>query len=46
MVPYTKPQRRKKEGSERLRGERDENKFIGFVIKFILPIGHNCLSLT
>ena len=28
MVAYTKPQQRKKEGSERLRGERDQIKFI------------------
>ena len=27
MVPYTKPQQRKKEESERLRGERDPIKF-------------------
>ena len=28
MVAYTKPQQRKKEEGERLRGERDEIKFI------------------
>ena len=28
MVAYTKPQQRKKEESERLRGERDQIKFI------------------
>ena len=28
MVAYTKPQRRKKEESEQLRGERDQIKFI------------------
>ena len=28
MVAYTKPQQRKKEESERLRGERDKIKFI------------------
>ena len=28
MVAYTKPQQRKKEESERLRGERDQTKFI------------------
>ena len=28
MVAYTKPQQRKKEDSERLRGERDQIKFI------------------
>ena len=28
MVTYTKPQQRKKEESERLRGERDQFKFI------------------
>ena len=28
MVAYTKPQQRKKKESERLRGERDEIKFI------------------
>ena len=28
MVAYTKPQQRKKEGSERLRGERDQINFI------------------
>ena len=28
MVAYTKPQQRKKEESERLRGETDQNKFI------------------
>ena len=30
MVAYTKPQQRKKEESERLRGERDKIKFIRF----------------
>ena len=29
MVAYTKPQQWKKEESERLRGERDQIKFIG-----------------
>ena len=29
MVAYTKPQLRKKEESEKLRGERDEIRFIG-----------------
>ena len=28
MVAYTRPQQRKKEGSERLRGDRDQIKFI------------------
>ena len=28
MVAYAKPQQRKKEGSERLRGQRDKMKFI------------------
>ena len=28
MVAYTKPQQRKKEESERLRGQRDQTKFI------------------
>ena len=28
MVVYTKPQQRKKEESERIRGERDQIKFI------------------
>ena len=28
MVAYTKPQQRKKEASKRLRGERDQIKFI------------------
>ena len=28
MVTYTKPRKRKKEGSERLRGEGDQIKFI------------------
>ena len=28
MVAFTKPQRRKKEESEKLRGERDQMKFI------------------
>ena len=30
MVGYTKPQQRKKEESERLRGEGDQIKFIDF----------------
>ena len=30
MVVYAKPQQRKKEESEKLRGERDQVKFIGF----------------
>ena len=29
MVAYTKPQQREKEESEKLRGERDQIKFIG-----------------
>ena len=29
MVAYAKPQQRNKEESERLRGERDQVKFIG-----------------
>ena len=29
MVAYTKPQKKKKEESEKLRGERDKIKFIG-----------------
>ena len=29
MVVYTKPQQRKKEENEQLRGERDQIKFIG-----------------
>ena len=32
-VAYTKPQQRKKEGSERLRGERDQIKFIDLGFK-------------
>ena len=31
MVAYTMPQQRKIEGSERLRGERDQIKFIEFL---------------
>ena len=40
MVAYTKPQQRKKEESERVRGERDQIKFIdlrferGYVVGF------------
>ena len=34
MVAYTNPQQRKKEESERLRGERDQIKFID-LIKFV-----------
>ena len=30
MVAYTKPQQRKNEESKRLRGERDQIKFIDF----------------
>ena len=30
MAAYSKPQQRKKENSERLRGEGDQIKFIGF----------------
>ena len=30
MVAYTKPQKRKTEESETLRGERDQSKFIDF----------------
>ena len=30
MVAYTKPRQRKKEESERLRGEKDQIKFIDF----------------
>ena len=29
MVPYTEPRQRKKEESKKLRGERDQVKFIG-----------------
>ena len=32
MVAYTKPQQRKKEDSERLRGERDQFKFIDLIL--------------
>ena len=31
MVAYTKPQQRKKEEGEKLRGERDQIKFIFFL---------------
>ena len=33
MVAYTKPQQRKKEESERIRGERDQMKFIDLRFK-------------
>ena len=33
MVAYTKPQQRKKDDCERLRGERDEIKFIDLRFK-------------
>ena len=33
MVTYTKPQQRKREESERLRGERDQIKFIGLIFE-------------
>ena len=33
MVAYTKPQQRKKEGSEHLRGEREKIKFIDLKIQ-------------
>ena len=33
MVAYTKPQQRKKEESERIRGERDKIKFIDLRFK-------------
>ena len=33
MVAYTKPQQRKKEESKRLRGERDQIKFIDFIFE-------------
>ena len=33
MVAYTKPQQRKKEESERVRGERDQIKFIDLRFK-------------
>ena len=33
MVAYTKPQQRKKDESERLRGERDQIKFIDRIIE-------------
>ena len=33
MVAYTKPQQRKKEESERIRGERDQIKFIDLGFK-------------
>ena len=39
MVAYTKPQQRKKEESKRLRGERDQIKFIDLEferLKFVL----------
>ena len=32
MVPYTKPQHRKKKESEQLRGERDKIKFINELV--------------
>ena len=50
MVAYTKPQQRKKEESERLRGERDQIKFIdlGFerwqVVRFRKARGRQLLS--
>ena len=39
MVAYTKPQQRKKEESERLRGERDQIKFIDIRFESIIT-GH------
>ena len=33
MVVYAKPQQRKKDESERLRGERDEIKFIDLIFE-------------
>ena len=33
MVAYTKPQQRKKEESEKIRGERDQIKFIDLRFK-------------
>ena len=36
VVAYTKPEQRKKEESERLRGERDQTKFIN--LRFELEI--------
>ena len=33
MVAYTKPQQRKKEESERIRGERDQIQFIDITIE-------------
>ena len=40
MVAYTKPQQRKKEGSERLRGERYHIKFIDLRFERWQVVGH------
>ena len=37
-MAYTKPQQRKKEESERLRGERDQIKFIDILSRLILSL--------
>ena len=37
MAAYTKPQQRKKEESERLRGERDQIKFIDLLFERLRP---------
>ena len=34
MLAYTKPEQRKKEESERLRGERDKFKFVGLRFEY------------
>ena len=39
MVTYTKPQQRKKEESEQLRGERDQIKFIDLRFKRWQAVG-------
>ena len=40
MVAYTRPQQRKKEESERLRGERDQIKFIDGYIQIARGDSH------
>ena len=39
MVVYAKPQRRKKEESERLRGERDQIKFVALRFEIWQVVG-------
>ena len=41
MVAYTKPQQRKKEESEKLRGERDQIKFINLRFERWKVVGLN-----